>query len=36
MGKLGGFLQINRHGFPQRDPLERAHDYSEFLLTRPV
>jgi glutamate synthase (NADPH) small chain len=36
MGKLGGFLQINRHGFPQRDPVERAHDYSEFLLTRPV
>jgi glutamate synthase (NADPH/NADH) small chain len=36
MGKLGGFLQIERHGVPQRDPLERAHDYREFLLTRPV
>jgi glutamate synthase (NADPH) small chain len=36
MGKLGGFLQIERHGVPQRDPSERAHDYSEFLLTRPV
>jgi glutamate synthase (NADPH/NADH) small chain len=36
MGKLGGFLQITRHGFPQRDPVERARDYSEFLLTRPV
>src|SRR5947207_4272253 len=36
MGKLGGFLQIERHGIPQRDPLERAHDYREFLLTRPV
>jgi len=36
MGKLGGFLQIERHGIPQRDPVERAHDYHEFLLTRPV
>jgi glutamate synthase (NADPH/NADH) small chain len=36
MGKLGGFLQIERHGVPQRDPLKRAHDYREFLLTRPV
>jgi glutamate synthase (NADPH/NADH) small chain len=36
MGKLGGFLQIERHGIPQRDPLDRAHDYREFLLTRPV
>jgi glutamate synthase (NADPH) small chain len=36
MGKLGGFLQIERHGIPQRDPLERARDYREFLLTRPV
>jgi glutamate synthase (NADPH) small chain len=36
MGKLGGFLQIERHGVPQRDPSERAHDYQEFLLTRPI
>ena len=36
MGKLGGFLQIERHGIPQRDPPERAHDYREFLLQRPV
>ncbi|HTZ85622.1 MAG TPA: glutamate synthase subunit beta [Solirubrobacteraceae bacterium] len=36
MGKLGGFLQIERHGVPYRDPGERAHDYKEFLLTRPV
>jgi glutamate synthase (NADPH) small chain len=36
MGKLGGFLQIERHGVPQRDPRERSHDYHEFLLTRPV
>jgi glutamate synthase (NADPH/NADH) small chain len=36
MGKLGGFLQIKRHGIPQRDPVERVHDYHEFLLTRPV
>ena len=36
MGKLGGFLQVERHGVPYRDPTERAHDYKEFLLTRPV
>jgi glutamate synthase (NADPH/NADH) small chain len=36
MGKLGGFLQIERHGVPQRDPAERAQDYREFLLPRPV
>jgi glutamate synthase (NADPH) small chain len=36
MGKLGGFLQIQRHGIPQRDPAERAHDYREFQLQRPV
>ena len=36
MGKLGGFLQIERHGIPYRDPLQRAHDYHEFLLARPV
>jgi glutamate synthase (NADPH/NADH) small chain len=36
VGKLGGFLQIERHGIPQRDPRERAGDYREFLLTRPV
>jgi glutamate synthase (NADPH/NADH) small chain len=36
MGKLGGFLQIERHGVPQRDPAERARDYREFLLQRPV
>ncbi len=35
MGKLGGFLQIERHGVPQRDATERAHDYREFLLPRP-
>ena len=36
MGELGGFLKIERHGVPHRDPAERAHDYREFLLTRPV
>jgi glutamate synthase (NADPH) small chain len=36
MGKLGGFLRIERHGIPQRDPAERARDFREFLLTRPV
>ncbi len=36
MGKLGGFLQIERHGVPYRDSRERAQDYREFLLPRPV
>ncbi len=36
MGKLGGFLQIERHGIPYRDPVERAHDYHEILLARPT
>jgi glutamate synthase (NADPH) small chain len=36
MGKLGGFLQIERHGIPQRDAVERTHDFHEFLLPRPV
>jgi glutamate synthase (NADPH) small chain len=36
MGRLGGFLQIERHGIPYRDPVQRAHDYREFLLTRPT
>jgi glutamate synthase (NADPH) small chain len=36
MGKLGGFLQIERRGVPYRDPRERAHDYREFQLHRPV
>jgi glutamate synthase (NADPH/NADH) small chain len=36
MGELGGFLKIERHGVPYRDSEERSHDYSEFLLQRPV
>jgi glutamate synthase (NADPH/NADH) small chain len=36
MGKLGGFLQIERSGIRYRDPDERAKDYREFMVTRPV
>ena len=36
MGKLGGFLDIQRAGVVYRDPAERARDYREFLVTRPV
>jgi len=36
MGKLGGFLQIERHGIPYRNASERAHDYREFLIERPT
>jgi glutamate synthase (NADPH/NADH) small chain len=36
MGKLGGFLQIERHGIAYRDPRERARDYHEFVVDRPV
>jgi glutamate synthase (NADPH/NADH) small chain len=35
MGKLGGFLQIERHGLRYRDPATRVHDYHEFVETRP-
>ncbi len=31
MGKLGGFLQIERHGAHYRDPAQRVHDYREFV-----
>jgi glutamate synthase (NADPH) small chain len=36
MGKLGGFLQIERHGIAYRDPTERARDYHEFMVERPL
>jgi glutamate synthase (NADPH/NADH) small chain len=36
MGKLGGFLQIERHGMRYRDPAERARDYREFVTPRSV
>jgi glutamate synthase (NADPH) small chain len=36
MGKLGGFLEVERHGIPYRDAVKRAHDYKEFLLQRPT
>ncbi len=36
MGQLGGFLQIERHGIVHRDPRERAQDYREFVIERPV
>ncbi len=36
MGKLGGFLEIERHGVRYRDPQERARDYREFMVERPV
>lgn len=35
MGKLGGFLRIERDGIEYRDPAERARDYSEFVVERP-
>jgi glutamate synthase (NADPH) small chain len=36
MGKLGGFLQIDRADGPERAPAERVHDYKEFLQTLPA
>jgi glutamate synthase (NADPH) small chain len=36
MGKLGGFLQIERHGASYRDPSERARDYREFVDPAPL
>ena len=35
MGKLGGFLQIDRVDAPERAPADRVHDYREFLQTLP-
>jgi glutamate synthase (NADPH) small chain len=36
MGELGAFLKIERRGVPYRDARERAADYREFLVRRPV
>jgi glutamate synthase (NADPH/NADH) small chain len=36
MGALKGFMRIGRAPIPERDALERTHDYSEFMITRPV
>jgi glutamate synthase (NADPH/NADH) small chain len=36
MGKLGGFLQYDREGQPERDPAERVADYREFVTTLPL
>jgi glutamate synthase (NADPH/NADH) small chain len=36
MGKLGGFLQIDRVDGPERAPADRVHDYKEFLQTLPA
>jgi glutamate synthase (NADPH/NADH) small chain len=35
MGKLGGFLQIDRVDAPERAPADRVHDYREFVQTLP-
>jgi glutamate synthase (NADPH/NADH) small chain len=36
MGALKGFMRIGRAPIPERDALERTHDYNEFTITRPV
>jgi glutamate synthase (NADPH/NADH) small chain len=36
MGKLGGFLEIERAGQPERDPRQRVADYREFVGTLDV
>jgi glutamate synthase (NADPH) small chain len=36
MGKLGGFLEIERVEQPERDPRVRVGDYREFMQTLPV
>jgi glutamate synthase (NADPH/NADH) small chain len=36
MGELGAFLKLARVENPERDPVERVHDYYEFLGTLPV
>ena len=34
MGKVGGFLQIERVGVPYRDPAQRIGDRNEFQIVR--
>src|SRR5687768_228610 len=36
MGKLGGFLEIERVPQPERDPGQRVGDYREFVDTLPI
>jgi glutamate synthase (NADPH/NADH) small chain len=36
MGELGAFLKIERVPALEREPADRAHDYREFLIDRPV
>ena len=36
MGELGAFLKIDRQGVVYRDAAERAKDFHEFLVQRPV
>jgi glutamate synthase (NADPH/NADH) small chain len=36
VGKIGGFLEIERVGPPERDPGERIGDYREFVESLPV
>jgi glutamate synthase (NADPH/NADH) small chain len=36
MGEIRGFMRVPREGIVERAPAERAHDYREFTLTRPV
>jgi glutamate synthase (NADPH/NADH) small chain len=36
MGKLGGFLQVDRLPAPERPPGERVGDYREFVKTLPL
>ena len=35
MGKLGGFLEVDRVDAPERAPSERVHDYREFVQPLP-
>ncbi len=36
MGEVRGFMRFQRDGALERDPAERARDYREFTLARPV
>ena len=36
MGKLGGFLKIDRSDPPERDPRERVGDHREFVRPLPL
>ena len=36
MGEVGAFIKLDRVESPERSPVERVHDYHEFVGTLPI